>query len=133
MNTARIRDDLEHPGRKPALAICAMALLVFAATMALPRFSLFAQGHGSMLSVHLVLELFSVIVCVLVVVTAWNTLNKLYFRISNTMVFGFSVVAGCDLLHALTYEGMPSLLHEGNTPEAIFFWLAGRSLSLIHI
>ena len=37
------------------------------------------------------------------------------------------------LMHALTYEGMPPLLTESSTPQAIFFWLMGRSFEVLTV
>lgn len=99
----------------------------------MPHTNLFEGVHNSLVATHLVVELLAVIVCVMVVVTAWHTLNTVYARISNTMVFGFSVVAGCDLLHALTYAGMPFFLSESDTPKATLVWLTGRVVGVLNI
>jgi len=39
-------------------------------------------------------------------------------------------VASCDLVHALTYDGMPPFLAPSSTPRAIFFWLMGRTFEV---
>lgn len=132
MSTA-VMNELLPPGRRQAVRVGVLAVLTLLVAVWLPRFQLFETMLGGMLIMHLALELFAVIVGVMVVLTAWNTLNRVYTRLSNTMVFGFSVVAGCDLLHAISYEGMPAFLTESNTPEAIFFWIAGRTWGVLTI
>ena len=109
------------------------ALTAFVLAKAAPPFEIFDPQNGVFLYVHLVLELFAVLVASLVVLMAWHTIDPLYGRASNLLVFGFSIVAGCDLLHSLSYQGMPAFLVPSNTPSAIFFWLCGRSAELLTI
>lgn len=133
MNAIAAAEALNRNSQRQVLVACMLALAGLFLSLQLPHFKLFEGRQGSMVLTHLLLELIAVIVCVMVVITAWHTLNTVYRRISNTMVFGFSVVAGCDLLHAFSYEGMPGLLTDSNTPEAIFFWLMGRAFSVLTI
>ncbi|MGP4958859.1 MASE3 domain-containing protein, partial [Pseudomonas helleri] len=89
------------------------------------------SGHvGHMLAVHLMLEMFSTIVSLLVVIMALNMTQRSGDDIAKTLIYGFTVIAGADLIHALTYDGMPALLTESSTQKAIFFWLAGRCFEL---
>ncbi|MDE2593471.1 MAG: response regulator [Burkholderiales bacterium] len=81
----------------------------------------------SMLSVHLLLELFSIIIAMLIVAVGWHALPDEADASTRVLVGGFLVVAASDLVHSLTYAGMPALLGEASTPRAIFFWLMGRT------
>ncbi|MDP3519156.1 MAG: EAL domain-containing protein [Hydrogenophaga sp.] len=119
--------------RRWAAAICVTAVLLLAAASALPPFALFGQGHGQMLSAHLLLELFSVIVSLLVVSIAWYTRDEAYAHLSKGLIYGFTVVAGADVMHALSYDGMPALLSPSSTPKAIFFWLMARSFEVLTV
>ena len=47
------------------------------------------------------------------------------------LVFGFTAVAGVDMLHAITFPGMPSLLIDSSTQLGIFYWLCGRILEVL--
>ena len=76
------------------------------------------------------LEMFSTIVSLLVVIMALNMTQRSGDDIAKTLIYGFTVIAGADLIHALTYDGMPALLTESSTQKAIFFWLSGRSFEL---
>ncbi|MBW8467403.1 MAG: response regulator [Thiobacillus sp.] len=86
---------------------------------------------GRMLDLHLVLELFAIVIAALVVTVSWHTFDRQKDSSANALLAGFVVVMGCDVMHALTYEGMPPFLTESSTPQAIFFWLMGRSFEVL--
>ncbi len=110
------------------LAGCAAAALAQAAMLALPPFPAAMPRHTSMLSVHLLLELFAIVIALLIVTVSWHTFSLRAHRPGHLLIAGFIVVATCDLVHALTYDGMPPLLGDSSTVRAIFFWLMGRSV-----
>ena len=114
------------------LWVCLPALLIQVIVMSLPSFTLFNERHGDLLSVHLLLEMFSISVSILVATIAWHVLtNSESTRIANPIIFGFTVLAMADMMHALTYAGMPGLMTDSSTPEAIFFWLTGRTFAAL--
>ncbi len=119
--------------RRRALITCVLAVLLMAGAAALPPFALFGHAHGQMLSVHLLMELFSVIVSLLVVSIAWHTRDETHAHLSKALIYGFTVVAGADVMHALSYDGMPDLISPSSTPKAIFFWLMGRSFEVLTV
>jgi PAS domain S-box-containing protein len=96
-----------------------------------PPFVAWPFAHTSMLSVHLLLELVAVLIALMVIGVNWFALDGAPGDARSTLIMGFTVVVTCDLVHALTYEGMPALLSEASTPRAIFFWLAGRSAEVL--
>jgi diguanylate cyclase (GGDEF)-like protein/PAS domain S-box-containing protein len=124
-------DPLIETSRRLAQRASVVALLVLVAVLALPSFSLFAPGSAGMLITHLLLELFSVVVSVLLVMIAWHAFSGEDRRIASTLIYAFTVVAGVDIIHALSYEGMPAFGSPSGTPKAIFFWLMGRSFELL--
>ena len=107
------------------------AVLAFAVAMALPPFSMFSDRDAAMLELHLLLELFAVIVAILIAVVSWHDLKHSRTPESGILLAGFTVVALLDLVHALTYDGMPRLVVDSSTPRAIFFWLCGRTVVLL--
>jgi diguanylate cyclase (GGDEF)-like protein/PAS domain S-box-containing protein len=112
----------------PLLGMLAAVFLI--ATMALPPFASLKYSHTSMLSVHLLLELFAIIIAMLVVTVSWHTFDARESRSAKVLICGFLIVACCDVMHALTYDGMPALLTESSTARAIFFWLMGRTFEV---
>ena len=108
-----------------------MAFVTLCVALWIPPFELFEDRASSMLQSHLLIELFSVIVSALIVTMAWHELGSEKPGTSGVVMAGFLAVAIIDLVHALTYEGMPRLITESSTPRAIFFWLAGRTLAVL--
>src|SRR5512139_320991 len=110
-----------------ALAVAMLALIMLA-----PPFSTWTSEHTSMLTVHLLLELFAIIIATMIAVMSWHAFGAdAEVRFGNVMLIGFMTVAVCDLVHALTYDGMPSFLAPASTPRAIFFWLMGRTAEVV--
>ena len=112
------------------LFICTLAVALLLGLRCLPPIKLYSGHVGHMLALHLMLEMFSTIVSLLVVIMALNMTQRSGDGIAKTLIYGFTVVAGADLTHALTYDGMPALLTESSTQKAIFFWLVGRCFGL---
>lgn len=81
--------------------------------------------------VHLLLELFAVWIASLIVMTSWHTFDRCPGPSARLLIAGFTIVAICDLMHAMTFKGMPSLIAESSAERSIFFWLAGRSAEAI--
>jgi len=115
---------------KWVLSICIVAVVLLLGVAFLPPIKLYSGHVGHMLAVHLMLEMFSTIVSLLVVIMALSMTQRSGDDIAKTLTYGFTVIAGADLIHALTYDGMPALLTESSTQEAIFFWFVGRSFGL---
>jgi signal transduction histidine kinase/ActR/RegA family two-component response regulator len=117
-------------GRLQYAIVGAVAIAGLLVLMNAPALTSSSFLHGRMLSVHLVLELFAIMIAALVVTVSWHTFDRRDCRAAHALIAGFMVVAFSDLLHALTYEGMPNLLSESSTPRAIFFWLMGRTFEV---
>ncbi len=109
-----------------------LLLLLMLAARLLPGHELFAAGSSDLLASHLLVELAAVVVSLLVVITAFFSLEKERSPFANSLIFAFTLVAGIDLAHALSYEGMPPFLDTPNgMPKAAFFWLCGRLAELL--
>lgn len=113
-----------------ALTLCVLSILALIVIMAAPPFTQLTDGHTSMLTVHLLMELVAIFIAMLVVTVSWHTFDAQDSRSANVLICGFLIVACCDLVHALSYEGMAPFLSESSTPRAIFFWLMGRTFEI---
>ncbi|MDO9250069.1 MAG: MASE3 domain-containing protein [Hydrogenophaga sp.] len=120
---------LAHPIKYGFLSL--LAVLGMVAIVNAPPDTASGLLASRMLELHLLLELFAIVIAALVVTVSWHTFDRQQDRSANALLAGFVVVIGCDLMHALTYEGMPPLLTESSTPQAIFFWLMGRSFEVL--
>lgn len=106
---------------------------------ALPLLLGMEDGHGPAhfssraVGVHTVLEFFSLATAFMVATMAWHTFDHRPTSSSNLLMAGLMVVGTCDLLHVLTYKGMPDFLTPSDTERSIFFWLMGRSFEVATI
>ena len=112
------------------LALAMLATASLAAIMVMPPSTSLTHSHIGMLSLHLLLELFAIIIAILIVTVSWHTFDVHESNSAKILICGFLIVACCDVMHALTYEGMPPFLTESSTPKAIYFWLMGRSFEV---
>jgi PAS domain S-box-containing protein len=116
--------------RNAALALCVLTILGLIAIEALGHYTDWKYGHASMLMVHLLMEMFAIIIAMLIVTVSWHTVDPQDQQSSSVLAFGFLIVAVCDLMHALSYKGMPPFLSERSTSRAIYFWLMGRTFEV---
>lgn len=122
--------SLQRPIRA-CVWVCLLAVALEIVVMVLPPSAAPLPAGTSMLSAHLLLELFAIVIAGLIVTVSWHTFDLQTDRSANVVIGGFLVVAVCDLVHALTYEGMPAFLGPSSTERAIFFWLMGRSVEVV--
>jgi len=92
-----------------------------------------AWTRPRMTAIHTLLELFAISIALMVVTSAWHTFNNDTARRSQVFITGFTVVAVCDMLHVLSFPGMPDFLLPSGTTSTIFFWLMGRSAEAIAV
>ena len=78
------------------------------------------------LAAHSLMEIFAVIVAALVFFTGHGAQETV--RSIRSMVLGcaFLAVALFDILHFLSYAGMPDLVSPNSPHKSILFWLCGR-------
>jgi diguanylate cyclase (GGDEF)-like protein/PAS domain S-box-containing protein len=112
------------------LVLGMLALVSLIAIMVIPPSTSLMLSHIGMLSLHLLLELFAIIIAILIVTISWHTFEISEANSAKILICGFIVVACCDVMHALAYQGMPALLTESSTSKAIFFWLMGRTVEV---
>ena len=110
-----ILDTASLSSRRIAQWSCCAALMALIVGLSLPRFALFEHGSGDMLATHLALEMFSAVVATLVVVISWHTFRQEDHALARPLIFTFTVVAGMDLIHAMSYAGMPYLITPSST------------------
>ena len=80
------------------------------------------------LPLHTIMEFLSVFVAFLVFATVWHTPEK---EISGSLVmFALALLASgsIDILHALSFNGMPAFITPSSPDKSIAFWLVARAL-----
>lgn len=78
------------------------------------------------LPMHSVLELLATIISAMVFALGWNLRGITNNKSVVFLACGFFLVASLDLLHMLSYQGMPTFVTPSGPEKAINFWLAGR-------
>ena len=103
-------------------------MLLAAVVLPMPELS---RGLASYLPLHTVLEVLSLAVAGMIFAVVWST--QTYSSAGRLMLIGvFALgVSLFDLLHALSYKGMPPLVTPSDPEKAINFWLAARLLMAI--
>ncbi|MCG2806641.1 MAG: PAS domain S-box protein, partial [Coriobacteriia bacterium] len=77
--------------------------------------------------IHMLMELVGIVVAAGAFMIAWNTRRTMGNSYVLVVALAGAFVAGVDLLHALTYQGMNLIPHVGNNlPTQL--WLVGRYL-----
>lgn len=108
------------------------AALLMVAALLLQGYELFGVGSGDLLASHLLLELAAVVVTMMVVIVAFFSLEEERSPLANSLILVFTLVAGIDLAHALSYPGMPPFLGTPNDmSKAAFFWMFGRAAEVL--
>lgn len=116
--------------RRVCLTLAWLAPVSQGVLLVLPQATVQARAHTSVETWHLLMELVSVLIAAMVAIVSWHAFRDRADRRLPILSAGFMVVAVCDLMHALTYEGMPQMLGPTGTSRAIFFWLMGRTVEV---
>lgn len=104
-------------------ALCVVAIL-------LPGWRMFSSAEHY-LALHNALEFFSIAVSAMVFALGWNLRRSASGGAFLWLGVFALAVAVIDLLHLLSYEGMPSLVTPSSPEKAINFWLAARVLTAL--
>lgn len=119
--------------RSQVVGLMLVLLLGLALILLLPPFQLFGGRESDTAMVHLMIELFAVIISVMVASVSYHCLDRDGGGPTSLFVLGFTVVAGCDLMHTVSYAGMPAFITPNVLGKSTFFWLAGRTCEALTI
>ena len=126
-----------HPAiRRSSAAATSPLGLTFAVTalaavgLGLPTTSVLGGDPARYAVVHLLLELLSVFLMLMIFGLAWTMRRELSVGPVPLVAAPFLAVALLHVAHALTYEGMPNVLTSSSTEKTIDFWLLGRTVAI---
>ncbi|MCQ8105249.1 EAL domain-containing protein [Methylomonas sp. SURF-2] len=88
------------------------------------------QGMANYAPLHTVVEVLAIVVSALVFATGWVVYQKEGSCNMMLLACGFLGVALLDLLHTLSYAGMPDWVTASSPEKAINFWLAARVMAI---
>lgn len=116
--------DYSHKDILPVAALTLAAIVI-----ALTPSADFFPDVSSYLPIHTSLELCSVVVSAMVVGLGWNLRHTRANSHVVILAATFLCVASLDILHILSYAGMPDLITPSSPEKAINFWLAARVIT----
>ncbi|GMO00767.1 bifunctional diguanylate cyclase/phosphodiesterase [Parageobacillus thermoglucosidasius] len=112
---------------KKALMIAGIAVLFFLATIVFREGLYFVAEANQYLSLHTILEFLSVTVSLSIAIQGWMIFPQHLSRYRLWYSVVFLIVGIIDLLHTLSYKGMPGLIVVESSPQkATWFWVAAR-------
>ncbi len=124
----RSQADGDAAEGRVALWIAAGFSVLFAIAPLIPFRNLF-DGRDVFLAFHQVTEGFSTVVAVLVFAVGWHTHDRERPRNLSILAAAFLGVALFDMLHTLSYDGMPDFITPSDVQKGLIFWLAARLLA----
>lgn len=86
----------------------------------------FLYNPENHLGFHTVLEFFSIFVSFSIFTFGWKTFPFTKSRSLLLLSLTFFAVGSIDLIHTLTYEGMPIFITESSVQKATWFWILAR-------
>lgn len=81
---------------------------------------------ATFLAVHSIMEIFAIVVAALIFFTGYGAQDTERSIRSLALGYAFLAVALFDILHFLSYIGMPDLVSPNSPHKSILFWLCGR-------
>lgn len=89
-------------------------------------FSLNSAIVPTYLTIHTMLEIFSITLCFMIFTFQWSIRHKITQSNLGFLSCMFLSIGLYDLVHVLSYKGMPAFISESGVEKAIYFWLAAR-------
>jgi len=83
------------------------------------------------LGVHTLMEGFSIVISALVFAVGWSVYQKENSAGFMMLACCFLGVAVLDLMHTLSFSGMPAFITESDPEKAIAFWLMARAFAAL--
>ncbi|MBT2659533.1 MASE3 domain-containing protein [Bacillus sp. ISL-45] len=85
------------------------------------------------IAIHTILEFFSIAVSFSIFSYGWKVFGLSKSRKILMLSFLFFIVGMLDLLHTLTFKGMPFFITESSIAKATWFWVSARSIESLMI
>ncbi|GLH65380.1 EAL domain-containing protein [Parageobacillus sp. G301] len=118
---------ISNKQEKKALMITSIAVLFFLVTILFRDELYFVAQAKQYLSIHTILEFLSITVSLSIAIQGWMIFPQHLSRYRLWYSGIFLIIGIIDLLHTLSYKGMPGLIvTESSTQKAAWFWVAAR-------
>ncbi|MDT9726484.1 PAS domain S-box protein [Xylanibacillus composti] len=111
---------------KISIATILIGSVLLAALFLFPGFLPSLNLEKNHLAFHTLLEFFSVFVSFSISAFGWIAFRDMRTTTMLWLPIVFTAIGALDLLHALSYEGMPFFITENSAGKSIWFWIAAR-------
>lgn len=111
---------------KKTISIAALAVVIFILAQVIGDFFYNTFEQGSFLSIHFLLEFFSITVAVSVAFQGWLLFPLTLSRHRLYIGALFLALGALDLFHTIAYKGMPFFLGESSAQKATWLWIVSR-------
>ena len=123
-----------HPAYQPAMRrigafLLLLAVVQFLAWLSPPQFD--AGGIPGYLPLHVLFEVASVVVAMMVFAVGWNAHGRMLPSNITVLACLFFAIGWLDFSHTIAYQGMPDFVTPNNADKQLNFWLAARLLAAI--
>ena len=108
------------------MGIIILNILIIRVIEHIEPFIYFIINTGEFLTIHIVLEFFSILMAFMIFTITYYTYNKNHrFRL---LIFSstFLITGFIDFVHTMSYNGMPYFFTESSIPKATNFWIISR-------
>ena len=118
-----------RPMRRVGGLLLLLALLQLLAWLTPPQFD--AGGIRGYLPLHVLFEVASIVVSMMVFTVGWNAHNRILPGNIVLLACMFFAIGWLDFFHTVSYQGMPDFYTPNNADKQLNYWLAARLLSAI--
>ncbi|MDX8126256.1 EAL domain-containing protein [Methylomonas sp. OY6] len=121
----------EQNQARPLLWTVLLLLLAQLLSLYFPLADYLRPFVSQSLGVHTLMEGFSIVISALVFAVGWSVYQKENSAGFLMLACCFLGVAVLDLMHTLSFSGMPAFITESDPEKAIAFWLMARGFAAI--
>jgi len=115
-----------HKSLQAVMMTISILLVILLLALVAPSLHFYLLAPTEYAVVHLLIELFSVVISLLLFSVVWQAQNRELPDAVIIVASCFLMVALFDLFHILSYPGMPNFFTPNSTTKAIDFWLLAR-------
>ena len=124
-----LHPSYHQPMRRVGSLLLLLALIQLLAWMTPPQFD--AGGIRGYLPLHVLFEIASIVVSIMVFTVGWNAHSHLLPGNIALLACMFFAIGWLDFFHTVSYQGMPDFYTPNNADKQLNYWLAARLLSAI--
>ncbi|MGC8834484.1 MAG: MASE3 domain-containing protein, partial [Armatimonadota bacterium] len=121
-----LKQNINRIASSKPLATAVVCTAVMLAVWALNQSNPIEVPTKLFLPIHTLIEIFSAVVCISIFLISWHTAGESTSNYSLVLGNAFLFVGLVDLMHALTYRGMPPFVFPTSPARPTLYWVIAR-------